>query len=204
MAALSVANALVAIRTSTNHDADTQVTDTQLTAKLDQEYKRLHRVLGQLVPSLFEVVSLPTITSTATPYFAKPSNTERIRKVERLGSGGRYYPLAYGQPLGYRDPSVLTWYEQAGNILITPDTSAIGSYRLTLITGVVSGYTSLDLIPEGCETIIIERCAAFLRQRHREAFQHHLDLAEAIWKEQKPAMMKRSGAHPVPGLVIVC
>jgi hypothetical protein len=202
MAVMTVAAALTAIRASSYHDADTQTTDAQITAKLDQEYKRLHRDLGQLVPTLFEVVSSAAITTTATPSFARPANTERIRKVEILTGGtNQYTPLTVGDPLNYRNSLSLCWYEQAGNIIIGPTAQSVGIYRVTGVAGVVPGYTSLDLIPEGCETILVERCAAWVRQRHDESPAYHLAQADEMWIEQRAYLRKRYGAHAEPGLV---
>lgn len=200
MAVLTVAQAITAIRTSSNHDDDDQTDTAQITAKLDLLYKQLLRRLKAFVPNLFESVTTPTIASSASPQFAKPANTESVQKVERLISGTQYDAIEAGDPLNYRNTSVLNWYEQAGNIIISPAELAVGGYRVTALLGVVAGYTSLTLVPEGMEDILIEQCAAFVRQRHDESPAVHMEEATRIWKEQIPPLIRRHGAHPRPGL----
>jgi hypothetical protein len=195
---MTVAEALVAIRASTLHDADTQVTDAQLTVKLDQEFRRLRRQLAAHVPSLFEATATATITA-GNNTIAKPATFERVRLLERLIASARYYVVPLMDRLNANQSGTLNFYEQAANIVIQPPEAAPGDYRLTFQTKPATGYTSFD-VPEGLEDVFIERCAAWVRVRHEEDPTPHIALANDVWTEQRRVLKKRYGAHPVPGL----
>jgi len=197
---MTTAEALIAVRSSTAHDADTQVTDAQLTVKLDQEYKRFRRFLVNLLPSLYVKTMTPAPTIAAGGVsFAKPTDFERIHRLEKLSSGTTYYPLNAGNKLGIN--GYCTYFEEQGaNIVIGPDSDAPGTYRLMYVP-TVGTYTGLDL-PEGLEDVVIERCAAWVRQRHDENPDYHLGIAREIIKEQAPYLVRRYGEHRVSMMVV--
>jgi hypothetical protein len=195
---MTVTEAIAAIRASTLHDADTQVTDAQITVKIDQEYKRLRRQLVLLIPSLYEVVSTPTITAGNTT-IAKPTDFERLVLLERQSAGSQYFALTAADRLNKNDPDQISFYERASNFVVQPDSLAPGSYRLTVVLGPTTGYTSLD-VPGGCEDVIVERAAAWVCARHEDDPSYHDAAADRIWREQRSVLIRRYGAHPQPGL----
>ena len=196
---MTVTQARTAIRASTNHDADTQVTDAQLDVKIDQEFQRLRRALGAYVPALFESTSAPTITA-GNNTIAKPATFERVRRLERLISGALYYPVPVVDMLNANQETQLVFYEQGSNLVLMPISRAEGTYRLTFVTKPAAGYTTFD-VPEGCEDVIIERVAAWVRQRHDEDPGYHLRAAAEMWKEQRSVLLRRYGLHPSVALV---
>lgn len=198
---MTTAECVSAIRATTRHDNDTQVTDSQLLVKVDQEFRRLRRRLSTFVPSLFQAVA--SIAISAGNSFAKPAGFESLILLERLGSGGRYFPVGILDPsaLDANQPLRVSAYEQGSTFVVMPEAQAIGTYRLTYGTAPSAGYLSFDL-PAGFEDIVIERCASWVRVRHDEDPGHHDREADRIWREQITPLRRRYGRHPVGGLAI--
>jgi hypothetical protein len=201
MAQMTVAEVLTAIRATTNHgtaDADdSQTTNAMMTAKIDREYKHLRRQLVSAIPELGQLTGSGAITAIATNTIAFPTGYERLIRLERLISGTDYYPLEVADPLNAHQASALSYVENGGASVwaIYPRENSIGTYRITYVAGVVSGYTSLTLLPEGLEEVVIERVAAWVRQRHDEDPTYHLTQASRLYKEALSSLRKRYGKH---------
>lgn len=185
MAQITVANAIVAVKSATAHDNDTQTTDTQITAELDREYRRVRRWLASFLPSLYQKTQDYTInpgsTTPETSKVQKPSDYERIIRFEQQFSQGYWQPLAV-RPVLMASEGVRR--------------DVAGSYRLTYSAKPVDGYTSFDL-PEGVEDVLIGYVSAWVRQRHNEDPTFHLARAEQMKREAQVSLVMRYGAHPV-------
>src|ERR1043166_270567 len=120
---MTVTDAIAAIRATTLHDSDSQVTDAQITAKLDREYQLLRRQLQLFVPTLYETPAAATISSGSTS-FNKPTGFERFRKLERLISGTNYFVVPVGEALNVNHTAELSCYEQGSTIVLRPDADA--------------------------------------------------------------------------------
>ncbi len=201
---MTVTQAYAAVRASALHDIDTQDTDAQLLVKITQEYQRLRRWLCTFVPNLYETSATITVAAGASS-IAKTglTNFERLRRVERQqgSASGTYYPISIADTLNANQARTLCAYEQGAYILLAPTSSAPGTYRVTFVTGTgtVAAGTTLD-VPDGLEDVIVERCAAWVRQRHDEDPSYHIRAADEILKEQRQLLRGRYGTHAVPGL----
>jgi hypothetical protein len=180
VAQMTLANAITAVRSATGHDVDTQVTDAQITAELDREYRRVRRWLGMIVPSLYQVELDNIAIAAGGNSIAKPDDFERVITLERQMNQGVYCPLAMRPQL----------HAHSGRQL-----DASGLYRLTYVSRPVDGYTSFA-VPEGAEDIILERVAAWVRQRHAEDTSYHIQMADRIQNETRTTLKMRYGAHP--------
>lgn len=209
---------------------------TQLLPVLAQEYRRLRRWLCVHAPSLCEAMGTAVVAAVGATYYATMTidgvaaapvamtamdlipksimtDFERIVKVEKDLGGGNYGPIRVGD--GLNDGS--SWYrpgssayiilrEQPTRFVISPDSQAVGTWRLTWLkgaTGTITSATALDL-PSGLEDVVINRGAEFVSIRHDpERAAYFKNRAEAILKEQKPLLTQRYGAMPEPGIVQV-
>lgn len=196
--------AIAAVRASTQHDSDTQFTDAQLLVRLGLEYQRLRRWLCTYAPALCKSTSIITIAAGAST-IAKSSltNFERLWSAERE-SGTNYYLLSVaGASLPATSYSALTIEEFPSYFQVRPDLSAPGNYRMIWLAGVsgtVIGATTFD-VPGGLEQVLIERAAAWARQRHNDAYTYHLNTAEMLLKEQRPLLQQRYGIMPVSAFI---
>jgi len=180
VALMTIASAIVEVRTSTAHDSDTQVTDTMITAQLNDSYRRTRRWLSTFLPELYAVSAAATIAAGANT-IAKPDGYERLIRLEYEVATDDYYPL------------------ELGPMVEGPGSNAAGTYRITYASRPVDGYTSLD-VPEGVERIIIEEASAWVRQRLNEDPKYHLDMAAALKRDLRADLRNRYGAHSRVGL----
>ena len=90
---MTVTDFVTAVRNTTGHDSDTQVTDAMITAEGDRRYKTLRRWLSQKAPALYQTTSQTTLT-TGTNTISKPSDFERVIRVEIQLSQGFWVPLS--------------------------------------------------------------------------------------------------------------
>lgn len=185
---MTVANAIIAVRSATAHDNDTQTTDTQITAELDREYRRVRRWLSTFAPTLYQKTQDYTIaagsTTPETSKVQKPSDFERIVRFEQQFSQG------YWQPLAVRP--VLVASEG-----VRRDVG--GTYKLTYIAKPVDGYTAFD-VPEGVEDVIVTWVSAWVRDRHDEDPSFKLAQYEKLKRDAQVSLTMRYGAHPVSAL----
>jgi hypothetical protein len=176
---MTPALAVTAIRSQTAHDADQQVTDVQLTAEIDREYRRTRRWLSNFLPGLYRKVALFTLAFPQKT-ITKPDDFERLTLLEQQFSQGYWDPLTM-RPALHASEGIAR--------------DCTGSYRLTYVTRPVDGYTVLD-VPEGAEDIIIANVSGWLRQRHNEDPTYHLQRAQALKDEIRVGLAFRNGAHP--------
>ena len=184
VAQMTPAAAITAVRSATAHDADQQVTDTQLTAELDREYRRVRRWLSSFLPELYQKQSANirlsgTVDGTAN-IITKPDDFERLVRLEQQFSQGFWQPM---------NPRPLLHASEGVPRDIT------GTYRLTYVARPVDGYTAFD-VPEGCEDVIIAAVAAWVRQRHDEDVTYWMNRAAQLKDEVRAALSMRYGAHP--------
>lgn len=130
---------------------------------------------------------------------------ERIVKVEHDVGGGVYSPIRVTEALDWTQLSVTSVHEQPARLVITPDSVAVGTWRLTWTAGAAASLTAasaLDL-PGGLEDVVINRGAEFVSIRHDPSQAAYFKRrADDILKEQKPLLMQRYGSMPEPGIVI--
>ena len=181
---MTVAEFVTAVRNTTGHDSDTQVTDPMITAEGDRRYKSLRRWLSQKAPELYQTTSETTLT-TGTNTISKPSDFERVIRVEIQLSQGFWEPLAMRNALS-----------QTQGIAC----DSAGTYRLTYVTKPTSGYTSFD-VPDGAEEILIHETAGWVRQRHEEDPSYHMAEARQLKLDLQRDIAMRNGAHPRSVLV---
>ena len=224
-----ISEVITAVRAITGHDVDTQFNDTtQLLPVLAQEYRRLRRWLCVHAPNLCELTGTAVVAAVGATYYttmtidgvaAAPvammamnlipksvmTNFERIVKVEQDIGGGVYSPVRVADPLGWEETSTISVHEQPTRLIITPESSAVGTWRLTWTSGApstINSSTALDL-PVGLEDVVINRGAEFVSIRHDPSQAAYFKArADAILKEQKPLLMQRYGVMPEPGIII--
>lgn len=181
VAQMSIANAILAVRSATAHDSDTQTTDTQITAELDREYRRARRWLSSFLPELYSVIATPVtlanVQSGAT--LDKAVDYDRIIRLEYEYPQGNWIPLSMRPLLNSS-----SWWQR--------DVS--GTYRLTYVQRPVDGYTVFD-VPDGCEDLILEPVKAWVRQRHDEDPSFHIGRRQQLEKEIRAELAFRYGAH---------
>lgn len=221
---------ITSVRAITGHDVDTQFSDsTQLLPVLQQEYRRLRRWLGQVVPNLCELTGTVVVASagatytatmtidgvTGSPVAMTASNLipksimtdfERIRRVEKLIGGDTYYPLNVVDDLNCANSKQLSVHEQPDRFAIYPTAEALGTFRLTWVSGAPSSITTGTTVnlPVGLEDVMINRGAEFVSIRHDpQQAPYFRDRAEMILKEQKRLLISRYGAMPAPGFTMI-
>ncbi len=198
-----VSVARTAIRASTDHDSDTQVTDAQLTAWLDLEYKNLRRVLAQIAPSLYATADSSQVIAAGSTTLALPTNYERLVRLEQQ-FGSNWFPVLISDELTPHYGE-LNAREEGAAFQLSPVSLAPGTYRFIYVAlpatlvNVTDDSTALA-VPSGCEDVILERVAARVRERFDEDPSAHLARADRVWREQKSALRRRYGKHAVPGL----
>lgn len=225
-----ISEVITAVRAITGHDVDTQFSDsTQLLPVLQQEYRRLRRWLCVHAPTLCESMGTTVIAPVGATYYATMTidgvaaapvamtamnlipksimtNFERIVRVDLDVGGGIFSPIRVSDGLNDTPDSKTTVREQPTRLVIYPDSAAVGTWRLTWVSGCPSSITTstaLDL-PAGLEDVIINRGAEFVSIRHDpNQAGYFAARADRILKEQKPLLMKRYGSMPEPGIVNV-
>ena len=179
VAQMTPAQAVTAVRSATAHDADTQVTDPQITAELDREYRRVRRWLSGFLPELYQASQDYTIASP-TNVLTKPDTFERIVRLEQQFSQGYWEPMQM-RPILHASEGIV---RDCG-----------GTYRLTYVARPVDGYSAYD-IPEGAEDILINLVAAWVRVRHEEDPSYFVGRANQLKDEIRLTLSMRYGAHP--------
>lgn len=181
VAQMTTTDAVAAVRAATAHDVDQQVTNVQILAELDREYRRVRRWLSTFLPELFATEYLPPalVGATGGATIAKPVDYERVIRLERQFPMNSWYPLA-----------MRSIKNQKTGIAI--DVS--GQYRLTYVKRPVDGYTTFD-VPDGCEDLIILPVCAWVRARHDEDPTYHLQRYADIKKSTIADLSMRYGSH---------
>ena len=185
VAQMTVAEAITAVRSATAHDADQQVTDTQIQNELDREYKRVRRRIAMFAPSMYQKVQdniqVPSVApGVPANCVAKPDDFERVLTFDRQLGNQIYAPLTMMPQLN----------AQSGR---KQDVSGI--YRLTYIMRPIDGYTTFD-VPEGAEDIITQAVCGWVRQRHNEDPTWHMNRADKLFDELRSNYVMRYGMHP--------
>jgi hypothetical protein len=178
---MTPAEAIVAVRSGTAHDSDTQTTDAQITAELDREYRRVRRWLSSFLPERYSTVGATTTLSGASSgaTIAKPTGYERLIRLEFEFPAGNWMPLMIRPML-----NASSWFVR--------DVS--GNYRITYVVAPVDGYTTYD-VPDGCEDLILEPVKAWIRQRHDEDPGFHIGRRAQLEKEIRANLSFGYGAH---------
>ena len=201
MAALSEADAVTRVLENLGRVAgDQQLPSDAIIRRLDDEYRRLRRRLSAEFPTLYEGLSSVSTLTGSTTSFAKPTDCETVRVVEKQ-SGAYWTSLPVAPSLNRDEIGALCFYEQGANIVLTPAGSAPGSYRVFYVMAPASTVTTYD-VPDGLEGIIVEKTSAWGRQRHDEDPTFHLQEAQRIWDEQYMALWNRYGSSGQPGLQV--
>jgi len=186
----TLATVLTAIRTATDQDETTgPVSDTQLTAWVNEVYPTLFRQLADLIPDFFTTITadftlaagVSTVTTTTlgiNTTLGKPRVLER-----KSGSGVTYRPLPYLRALNAGWPRRLSW-RFIGNTTfhLLPPASAQGTYRLQFLRKalVLAGTDPIDL-PDGGDRVLIEDVAALVRPRLQQDPAPHLEARKRAW-----------------------
>ena len=183
---MSIEDAVDAVRSATAHDNDQQVTDIQITAELDREYRRVRRWISTFMPEFYAVEYLPPplVGAKGGATIAKPDDYERVIRFERQFPMNSWYPMA-----------MRSIKNQKTGIAI--DVS--GQYRLTYVARPVDGYDSFN-VPEGCEDLLTLPVAAWLRVRHDEDPSFHMQRYADIKGTAIADLRMRYGAHQRTGL----
>lgn len=197
---MNLSEARTNIRSETDHDSDTQVTDDQLDEQINQDYFKLRRRISQLVPSLYTETDEEQTLSGTDDTLDMPADFERLVRLERQ-YGSDWYPVEISDELTPH-LGILNAREEADGIKLAPVSLAPGTYRLIYVMepqGLDGDTDDID-VPGGCEDIIVQWGAAFVRRRHDEDPSAHMTMADQIWREQKKALLRRYGKHAAPGL----
>jgi hypothetical protein len=201
----SVVDLIASARAATDHDSDTQVTDTQLTAWLNEFWPLLWRKVGNQAPTLIaKVTAAFAVTGTSQDVTASPlslTDFDRVYRVERQ-YGSVYLPLEAADPLNPENTYDVSFLERLTTLEFYPTAMAPGTYRLTYLPKAATlANTSTALpLPAGYETALTERLASRIRVRFEEDPTPHLSawsLAEAAYLKD---LRRRYGTHVVPGL----
>lgn len=183
-----VSDAILKIRAGTLHDTDDQVSAAQYLALVSDEYRRLRRWLCIHAPALCEAtVSAITVAATSITKSTSLPNFERVVMVSRL-EGGTYYPISTTSRV---------------NTIKSSSASEAGTYEVTYLVGAAASITTataLDL-PAGVEDVMIERCCAWVRQRHNDpSWTYHDKRADGMMAEAQRLLKGRGGHHGESGL----
>lgn len=185
-----VSDAITKIRAGTLHDTDDQISATQYLALVSDEYRRVRRWLCIHAPDLC-TQKLSAISVTGTSILKSTmTDFERVVVVRRLDNGV-YYPIEHETRLNAVADSVST---------------VAGTYEVEYLSGAAASITTataLDL-PLGTEDVLIERCCAWVRQRHNEdigRIAYHRTRADEILREAAAMLHDRGGLHGEVGLV---
>jgi hypothetical protein len=201
MAALSEADAVTRVLENLGRVAgDVQLPSTAIVHRLDDEYRRLRRRLSAEFPTIYEALSPVSTLTGSTTSFAKPTDCETVRVVEKQ-SGAQWTSIPVAPSLNRDEIGCLCFYEQGANIVLTPAGSASGSYRVYYVKAPATTVTTYD-VPDGVEGIIIEETSAWARQRHNDDPTYHKQEAQRIWDEQYMALWNRYGSSGQPGLQV--
>lgn len=190
--------AVTYVRSKLAQDASTQTTVAQLQLFLQQKYYQLRRLLAEVAPSLYLTTTATQVLSSSDPAFDSPADMIRPFRLERQ-DGSTWLPVEPGDGLN-TDLGDRAWLEQGATLVVSPASSAAGTYRLVYCPepSVTGDY--LVQVPKGLEDIVTHWVAAEARNRQDEQYDFHMAAADAIWRAHKGPLMKRYGQHPVSGL----
>ena len=181
-------------------------TTAELNVWIDLEHKNFRRELADAVPSLYESTTAEQTLTTADDVFELPADFETLVRFERK-YGTTWQPVEVADGL-MPQLGDLSFLETGATLKVGPNVLAPGTYRAVYIAqpatlSAESGTGGVLLVPAGCEDVILERVAARCRIKLEEDPSPHTGRAAAVWREQKRALRKRYGRHPVPGLRVV-
>ncbi len=181
-------------------------TSTELNTWIDLEHKLFRRQLAKSVPQIYTATDTQQVLAAGSDSLTLPSDYERLVRLEKL-SGSDWYPVDISDELSPH-LGCLTVREEGTALKVDPVLDAPGTYRIVYVQKPVtlsadSGTGGVLLVPDGCEDIIVERCAARARVKQEEDPGPHLARANDVWTEQKRALRKRYGRSPKPGLRMV-
>ena len=179
---------------------DVQLPADAIIRRLDDEYRRRRRRLSAEFPTIYEALSPVSTLTGSTTSFAKPTDCETVRVVEKQ-SGAYWTSIPVAPSLNRDEIGCLCFYEQGGNIVLTPFASAPGSYRVYYVMAPPAVVTTYD-VPDGLEGIIVEETSAWARQRHNDEPTFHKEQAKQIWDDQYMALWNRYGSSGQPGMQI--
>ena len=201
MAALTPADAVTRVLENVGRvDGDQSIPSDAILRRLDDEYRRLRRRLSAEFPTLYEATSGSLTVASGASSFAKPVDCETVRVVEKK-AGERWGSIPVAPSLNRDEVNGLCFYEQGANIVLAPDASAPGVYRVHYIKIPTATVTTYE-VPDGVEGIIIEMASAWARQRHDEDPSYHRAEAQRIWDEQYMGLWNRYGSNGLPGMQI--
>ncbi len=205
---MNQAEARAAIRASTNQDVVGQVTEAQLDVWMDLEHKALRRKLQLIAPTLYTAVDTAQVITSASPALTLPSDFESLVRIERQ-VGDDWEPVEITDGLNPHISDLNVREEGGTSLKLAPAALAAGTYRIvyvqkpTVLTLTGSGNGSTLAVPQGLEDVILELVCARVRVRFDEDPSPHYARAGQVWAEQKPALRRRYGASPEPGLRLV-
>jgi len=167
---------------------------------IDDEYRTLRRRLSAEFPTIYEKTSTTVTLAGSTTSFAKPTDCETIRVLEKQ-AGDRWSSLPVVTSLNRDEVNCLAFYEAGANVVIVPPASAPGTYRMFYIAEPAATVSTYD-VPDGIERMLVEMGSAFIRQRHNEDPTYHIQRAEKIWEDAFMGLWRRYGSHGQSGLQI--
>lgn len=205
--AILASDIILLARTLTDHDSDTQITDTQLLALLNTRYEALCRALGMVVPTLrTKVAATFTVSSgnsqdvTAAPLFL--TDFDRVRRIRRQVSAGVWDPIGVASPI---DPETIpqehdfVFLERGTVIEFYPSLLVVGqTFELSYVyrpVRLASTASALD-IPDGADDVLAQQLAALIRGRFDEDPSAHVAEAARLWTDLKWYLQRRYGVHP--------
>lgn len=194
---------------------DTRVTQAMIQVEVQSEFQQLRRLLAKELPRLYTATTSTQTLTTSDAVFDLPSDFERVIRFEvrDLNNVNVWYPVdvsdEYRVHVGGPISATRTWIppltfrEEAGALHVAPIDALVVplTFRLvyTKAPVVTSNYTIE--VPAGLEAIITRRVAAGLvSPRLRDDGAAYAADADRIWSQQLPALKRRYGNHPRPGL----
>lgn len=189
-----------AARAETDHDSDTQVTDAQLTKRINTDYQNLRRKLIQVAASLYSVEDDAQTLAAGDGDLEMPFDFERLVRLEKQ-VGDNWFPVEVSDELNPHY-GCINVREEDGVLKLAPTSLTAGTWRIVYVPkpdGLVDDDQDV-ILPEGLEDILIQQAAAFIRRRHDEDPMPHTQQADTVWREQKSALRRRYGRHAQPGL----
>lgn len=201
MAALTPSDATLRVLENIGRvSGDRQCPAEAIVRRLDDEYRRLRRRLSAEFPSIYEKLSSNFTLTSSVNYFAKPTDCEHVRVVQRQ-AGNYWTSLVVAPSLNRDETGGLCFFELDGNIYVVPVLSAAGVYRCYYLAKPADTVTTYD-VPDGLEGILIEEVSAWARQRHEEDPSYHKAAAKQIWDDAYMGLWNRYGSHGQSALQI--
>jgi hypothetical protein len=195
------------IRAATQHDSDSQVTQPQIYAWVNEEYQMLRRRLADLVPDLYTAISADiVVTSPASSFGVVGSGLAltdfgKLRIVERK-EGGYYFPIPLAPFLNADITGTVSYRPRGTGAAVTidlfPAVLASATYRVKYVTkpAVLAAAGSTVDLPDGGERVIIERVAARVRVRLDDDPTAHERWAAQAWDELRSSIVRQDISTP--------